>query len=1261
MNEVNIAPVLDPVGNQTVDEQVLLAFTATASDVDLPANRLTFSLAGVVPAGAAITAGGDFTWTPTEAQGPGLYTFDVVVSDDGAPNLADSETITVTVNEVNIAPVLDPVGNQAVDEQVLLAFTATASDVDLPANGLTFSLSGVVPGGAAINPATGAFAWTPTEAQGPGLYTFDVVVTDDGAPNLADSETITVTVNEVNVAPVLDPVGNQTVDEQVLLAFTATASDVDLPANGLTFSLSGAVPGGAAITAGGDFTWTPTEAQGPGLYTFDVVVTDDGTPNLADSETITVTVNEVNVAPTLNAIGDQNVDELTLLSFVASATDSDVPANTLTFSLQGVPPAGVSLNPITGLFDWTPTEAQGPGVYPVTIRVTDNGTPNLWDEETFNVTVNEVNIAPVLDPVGNQTVDEQVLLAFTATASDVDLPVNTLAFSLQGSPPAGAAITVGGDFTWTPTEAQGPGVYPITIRVTDNGTPNLFDEETINVTVNEVNIAPVLDPVGNQTVDEQVLLAFTATAIDVDLPANALTFSLAGVVPAGAAITAGGDFTWTPTEAQGPGLYTFDVVVSDDGAPNLADSETITVTVNEVNIAPVLDPVGDQAVDEQVLLAFTATASDVDLPANGLTFSLSGAVPGGAAITAGGDFTWTPTEAQGPGLYTFDVVVSDDGAPNLADSETITVTVNEVNIAPVLDPVGNQAVDEQVLLAFTATASDVDLPANTLTFTLEGAPPAGAAITVGGVFTWTPTEGQGPGVYLITVRVTDNGVPNLFDEETITVTVNEINIAPVLDPVGDQAIDEETLLTFTATAGDVDLPANGLTFTLEGAPPVGAVINPVTGVFTWTPTEGQGPGVYPITVRVTDDGSGLLWDEETITVTVTEVNIAPVLDPVGDQTVDEETLLTFTATGSDVDVPANTLTFTMVGAPPAGALVDPVTGVLTWTPTEGQGPGVYPITVRVTDDGVPNLFDEETITVTVGEVNITPILDPVGDQAIDEQALLTFTATASDVDVPANTLTFTIVGARPAGAVIDPVTGVFTWTPTEAQGPDTYTITIRVTDDGTGLLFDSETITVTVSEVDTTPTLDAVGDHTVDEQTLLSFTATASDADIPDSLTFGLVGAPAGAVIDPATGEFAWTPTEAQGPGAYVFDVVVTDTMALLAAETITITVNEVNTAPVLDDPSDQVHSIGADVALTVTASDVDEPANSLTFTATDLPDGLALNAISGEITGTTTAGGIYPVEITVTDDGIPVLSDSVTLPRGPSTSHRSPRQMLSR
>ena len=106
------------------------------------------------------------------------------------------------------------------------------------------------------------------------------------------------------------------------------------------------------------------------------------------------------------------------------------------------------------------------------------------------------------------------------------------------------------------------------------------------------------------------------------------------------------------------------------------------MTVGEVNLAPTLDPVGDQSIDELVNLSFTATASDPDDPANTLEFSLSGE-PAGASITAGGVFSWTPTEAQGPGSYTFDVIVTEtNGLPtNLSDSETITVTVGEGNLA----------------------------------------------------------------------------------------------------------------------------------------------------------------------------------------------------------------------------------------------------------------------------------------------------------------------------------------------------------------------------------------------------------------------------------------------------------------------------------------------------------------------------------------------------------------------------------------------------
>ena len=215
------------------------------------------------------------------------------------------------------------------------------------------------------------------------------------------------------------------------------------------------------------------------------------------------------------------------------------------------------------------------------------------------------------------------------------------------------SITAGGDFSWTPTESQGGSDYSATITVTDSGTGNLIDSETITITVTEVNVAPVLAEIGNKSVDEQAELTFTATASDQDLPADTLTFSLdPAAIALGMSITAGGDFSWTPTESQGGSDYSATITVTDSGTGNLIDFETITITVTEVNVAPVLAEIGNKSVDEQAELAFTATASDQDLPADTLTFSLDpAAIALGMSITAGGDFSWTPTESQGGSDY----------------------------------------------------------------------------------------------------------------------------------------------------------------------------------------------------------------------------------------------------------------------------------------------------------------------------------------------------------------------------------------------------------------------------------------------------------------------------------------------------------------------------------------------------------------------------------------------------------------------------------
>src|SRR5205823_8277367 len=102
--------VLPAQTNRTINEFTLLTVTNTATDTDIPANLLGYTLtvtnaAGVVP-NASISASGVITWTPTEAQGPSTNVFTTVVTDTNsaaviAQNLSATNTFTVIVNEVN--------------------------------------------------------------------------------------------------------------------------------------------------------------------------------------------------------------------------------------------------------------------------------------------------------------------------------------------------------------------------------------------------------------------------------------------------------------------------------------------------------------------------------------------------------------------------------------------------------------------------------------------------------------------------------------------------------------------------------------------------------------------------------------------------------------------------------------------------------------------------------------------------------------------------------------------------------------------------------------------------------------------------------------------------------------------------------------------------------------------------------------------------------------------------------------------------------
>src|SRR5207302_2023015 len=158
---------------------------------------------------------------------------------------------------------------------------------------------------------------------------------------------------------------------------------------------------------------------------------------------------------------NQTITELDTLVVTNTATDSDLPANTLTFSLVS-PPAGMIIDPSSGVLTWTPTEAQGPSTNAIRVKVTDNGTPALSDTKGF--------------------------------------------------------------ITLTPKEADGPCTNMIMTVVTDNGVPPLSATNSLMVSVNEANSAPVLRAQITRTLAEQTVLTVTNTATDADIPVNVLTY-----------------------------------------------------------------------------------------------------------------------------------------------------------------------------------------------------------------------------------------------------------------------------------------------------------------------------------------------------------------------------------------------------------------------------------------------------------------------------------------------------------------------------------------------------------------------------------------------------------------------------------------------------------------------------------------------------------------------------------------------------------------
>ncbi|HEX5068161.1 MAG TPA: cadherin repeat domain-containing protein, partial [Myxococcota bacterium] len=386
-----------------------------------------------------------------------------------------------------------------------------------------------------------------------------------------------------------------------------------------------------------------------------------------------------------------------------------------------------------------------------------------------------------------------------------------------------------------------------------------------------------------------------------------------------------------------------------------------------------------------------------------------------------------------------------------------------VNEAPVLNDAAFALAENSAAGTAVATLTATDPDAgSTFTYSI-------LAGNTGGAFALDPTTGQitvaNPAAldfettpsFTLTVQVTDAG--GLTDTATITVDLNDANEVPDLaDAVF--ALAENSAAGIVVGSVAATDPDAGSTFTysiLAGNSGGAFALDPTTGQLTVanpTALDFETTPSFTLTVQVTDSGG--LTDNATITVNLTNVNEAPVLNDAAFSVAENSAAGTAVATLAATDPDAGeTFTYSILGGNTNGAFaLDPTTGQLTVAnpaALDFETTPTFSLAVQVTDAG--GLADTAAIAVDLTNANEAPSLAGASF-AIDENSIAgTWVGSLAATDPDAGeTFSYAILSGNSGGAfALDPTTGQITVANPSALDFETtpsFSLTVQVTDAG---------------------------------------------------------------------------------------------------------------------------------------------------------------------------------------------------------------------
>jgi subtilisin-like proprotein convertase family protein len=947
--------------------------------------------------------------------------------------------------------------------------------------------------------------------------------------------------------------------------------------------------GKPAVDTSGNLTYTLAAGQS-GTSTFTVVVQDNGGVanggvDTSAAQTFTLTV-QIPVF-TFNPATLPNATAAVAYSQTIVASGGTAPY-TYTIS-SGALPAGLSLSS-SGTLSGTPTAAGG---FSFNVQATD--ATSISGVQGYTLTVNPPVF--VFSPTSLPGGQAGVAYSQALTASGGDAPYSNFTIS-AGALPAGLALSGAGTISGTPA-AVGTFSFTVTAQDSTTGTGAPYKSSqnfSLTVAAPSITLTPSLPGAQAGAAYNQTLTGSGGTA--------PYTFTVtSGTLPTGLSLAANGAFAGTPTAV---GSFTFTVQATDSttgtGAPFTgSQSYTVAVAAPTISFAPatLVNTIAG------VTYSQTITGQGGTAPYSNFTIT-AGALPAGLTLSSSGTISGSTSSF---GTFNFTVRAQDSttgpGAP-YTGSQNYSLTVS----AP-FDPTSLSAAMAGAAYSQAITAVAGSGPATNFSVT-GGALPNGITLTSAGLLSGTATV---VGSFTFTVSADDtspsSGPFTAMQQYTLVVSAPDISFTPATLTAAITGIPySQTLSGAGGTA-----PYSNFTLT-AGVLPSGLTLSS-GGVIAGTTTA---LGNYSFTVQAQDSttGPGAPYKgSQNYTLTVS-VPFTPASLPAATAGANyNEAINAIAGTG-----PASN--FSVTGALPGGVTLSSG-GVLNGTPT---AVGTFTFTVSASDSspasGSFTANQQYTLTVSPPNIVITPATLAAATAGVAYNQVLS----GNGGTAPYSQFTLAS-GALPAGLTLSS-SGTLAGTPT-AVG--TFNFTVQAQDSTTGPAAPytgstSYSLVVNPPVITFSPaSLTAATAGVVYSQTLSGVGGTApysnfkvTSGALPAGLTLSSAGTLGGTAT--ATGTFNFTVTaqdSTTGPaapytGSQNYSLVVNAPVIVLSPNSLT------------------AAKVGAAYTQTLTPSGGNAPYSNFMLISGSLPAGISLNAATGVLSGTPTAGGSFSFTVQVQD-----------------------------